>query len=476
MKKFLALVLALCMALSICSFAGAEEKTYNMPEMNTTDPITLTFMTWDDFELTQVLIEAFEAKYPNITVEMIQTTTADVTAQLTNFAADGALPDVFFWLDLDPLLANKYMGDISLYLENDEEAQTKLYSSLRNVGYVDGKRCYFTAGEFLPAVVYLDKAVFDKLNVEMPGQDWTWEQMCDLIETQLTDPSQGIWSYNFFMGPVTMGPIALTNNALGEFGWDGESYNFGTGWVECVEQQTKWAREGQQAIQGSEAYLAVVPDDMWPGESGHVGIQMDAYWTMNNIYTQTAALERGLQMVPYNQPIGEGTEEAGQFAWIDMVSISSTTEHPREAYELLKFLTWGKEGWMVRAENYPTVLNANGDPIYRLPGSLPMIQDEEVNAALAPLFPDLGYWNDWESYLANIQNPVTFGGRAIPGFTAFVNDYYHGSDFNGVVGIENAIRDGVIDPYDYTDNLDKKGREYYDVAMEAFYAVYGQAE
>ena len=51
MKKFLSLVLALCMALSLCSFASAE--AYNMPEMNTTDPIELTFMTWDDFELTQ---------------------------------------------------------------------------------------------------------------------------------------------------------------------------------------------------------------------------------------------------------------------------------------------------------------------------------------------------------------------------------------------------------------------------------------
>ena len=475
MKKFLSMVLALVMALSLCSFAGAEGE-YNMPEMNTTDPITLTFMTWDDFELTQALADLFMEKYPNITVEIIQTTTADVTAQLTNMAAEGSLPDVFFWLDLDPLLANPYMMDITEYVENDEEAQTLLYPSLRRVGYVDGKRCYFMAGENLPAVIYLDKAVFDKLNKELPSQDWTWEEMLDLIENELTDPSQGIWAYNYYMGPVTLGPVALTDNVTGEFGWDGESYNFGAGWVEMVEFQTEMARQGKQAIQGSAEYLAVVPDDMWPGEAGHVAIQMDAYWTMNNIYTQPAALERGLQMVPYNVPLGAETENGGQFSWLDMVSISSTCEHPREAYELMKFLTWGKEGWLARAELYPVITNANGDILYRLAGSLPMIQDEEVNAALAAIMPDLGYWNDWESFFANICNPVTFGGRTIPGFNAFVNDYYHGSDFNGVVGIEGAIRENAIDPYDYIDTLDAKGREYYDATMAAFYAVYGVAE
>ena len=470
MKKLVSMLLALVMVLSLCSFSVAES---TVPELNTTDEITIKFMTWDDFELTQALADKFHELHPNITVEIIQTTTADCTATLTNLAADNNLPDVFFWLDLDPLMANPMCLDISPYLEADEEAQTKLYQSLRRVGYVDGKRSYFMPGEFLPAVIYLDKAVFDKLNKELPAQDWTWEQMLELIET-MTDPAQGIWAYNFFMGPVTLGPIALTDNVIGEFGWDGENYHFDTGWVEMVEKQSEYARLGYQAIQGSDAYKAVVPDDMWPGESGHVAIQMDAYWTMNNIYTQPAALERGLQMVPYNAPIGEDVEEGGQFGWIDMVSISATTEHPREAYEVAKFLTWGKEGWLERANLYGVLTNEAGDKLYRLPGSLPVVEDEEVVAALTPLFPDLGYWNDWSSYLANIKNPVTFGGRTIPGFNTFIADYYHGSDYNGYVGIEAAINAGAIDPYDYTDALDEAGRTYYQDAMKVFYSVYGE--
>ena len=475
MKKF-SLLLVLVLVMSMFSFSASAE--YNMPELNTTDPITITFMTWDDYELTEALAAKFMELHPNITVEIIRTTTSDVDATLLNLAAEGNLPDVFFWLSLDPLLANKMMYDITEYVENDAEYQEKMYASLKNVGYVDGKRCYFMAGENLPAVVYLDKSVFDKLNVEMPSQDWTWEEMCELIET-MTDASQGIWAYNYYMGPVTCGPVALTDNAKGEFGWDGESYNFEI-WAECMEAQSEYARKGYQAIQSSDEYLAVVPDDLWPGESGHVAIQMDAYWTLNNIYTQDYCLERGVNMVPYNVPTGEDTENGGKFSWVDFICIGANTEHPREAYEVAKFLTWGKDGWLARAELYPTITDEAGNLLYRVPGSMPMINDDEVIAALSAIMPELKtasgdvYWSDWSGFLANCTNPVTFGGRTIPGFNNFVNLYYHGSDFNGYTGIESAINANAINLWDYVDTLNTTGRTYYDETMAVFTSVYGE--
>ena len=98
-----------------------------------------------------------------------------------------------------------------------------------------------------------------------------------------------------------------------------------------------------------------------------------------------------------------------------------------------------------------------------------MIQDDDVNAALAPLFSDLGCWNDWEAYLASIRIPVAFGGRAIPGFITFITDCYHGSDYAGYTGIEAAI-----DPYGYADKLNEAGRQYYEDAMKVFFSVYGE--
>ena len=474
MKKLVSLLLVLAMALSLCSFAAAEN---TVPELNTTDEITISFLTWDDFELTQALADKFHEKYPNITVEIIRTTTADIAGELLNRAATNDLPDVYFWLDLEPLMAGKYMYDFTEYIENDEEAQTSLYNTLKRVGYLDGKRCYFMAGEFLPATVYCDANVFDKMNVELPPQDWKWEDMLELID-KLADPSQGYWGYfNGMYGLVTGGPIALTDNAIGEFGWNGESYDFASGWVDSIEKQNENLRLGKTLNVTSEEYLALNLGDEWGGQTGHVGIVTDAFWTLNNIYSKPICTDRGTKMIPYNPPVGQDTENAGQLAFLDMYSISATCEHPREAYELAKFLTWGKEGWMERIKLFPTITwESTGEKAYDVPNCLPMITDEEVVSEYVKLMPDLGYWNDWAAFMDGIQNPVTWGSRTIPGFASFVNNYYHGSDYNGTVGIEAAIAEGTVDPYDYTDKLAEAGRKYYDDAMEVFYGVYGKPE
>ena len=111
MKKFLSTLLAVVMMLSMFAPAMAEET--GLPEMNTTDPITLSLLLWDDYELVRALADKFTEKYPNITVELLYTTTDTVNADLTNMAASGDLPDIYFWLDLDPLLANPWMADIT---------------------------------------------------------------------------------------------------------------------------------------------------------------------------------------------------------------------------------------------------------------------------------------------------------------------------------------------------------------------------
>jgi multiple sugar transport system substrate-binding protein len=352
-----------------------------------------------------------------------------------------------------------------------------LYDTLKKVGYLDGQRCYFMAGEFLPATVYCDANVFEKMNVELPPQDWKWEDMLDLID-KLADPSQGYWGYfNGMYSLVTGGPIALTDNAIGEFGWNGEAYDFASGWVESIERQNENLRLGKTLNVTSEEYLALNLGDEWGGQTGHVGIVTDAFWTLNNIYSKPISTDRGIKMVPYNPPVGADTENAGQLAFLDFYSISYTCEHPREAYELAKFLTWGKEGWLERIKLFPELTwESTGEKAYDVPNCLPMITDEEVVDAYVALMPDLGYWNDWAAFMDGIQNPVTWGSRSIPGFASFVNNYYHGSDYNGTVGIEAAIAAGTVDPYDYTDKLAEAGRQYYDEAMAVFYGVYGQPE
>ena len=72
MKKLLSILLVLCLVLpGIGVFA--EEST-GLPEMNTTDPITLTFFDtgWGyNHAMSRLMAKAFTEKYPNITINVV---------------------------------------------------------------------------------------------------------------------------------------------------------------------------------------------------------------------------------------------------------------------------------------------------------------------------------------------------------------------------------------------------------------------
>ncbi|GEB29299.1 hypothetical protein ABG980_09715 [Enterococcus casseliflavus] len=57
--------------------------------------------------------------------------------------------------------------------------------------------------------------------------------------------------------------------------------------------------------------------------------------------------DKGINYVPYTIPKGNGDKEHKP-AYVDFGGISSTTEYPREAFELLKFMSWGSECWDAR--------------------------------------------------------------------------------------------------------------------------------
>ena len=130
----------------------------------------------------------------------------------------------------------------------------------------------------------------------------------------------------------------------------------------------------------------------------------------------------------------------------------------------LTFILWD-DFELVRAladkftEKYPNIT------VELIHTSTDTVQSELISMAANKEMPD-----------TNITSPATFGGRTIPGFNAFINDYYHNSDFNGVIGVYNAVRANAIDAHDYIDDLNEKGREYYDAAIKSFTAIYGVTE
>lgn len=441
-----------------------------LPAM-TTDNITISYAVWDDYEMTRYLADKFMEKYPNITVELKELPLTGYNDALVNLANTEGLPDCYMFLhDLGLVTRNGWMLDITEYFDNDPEV-AQYFDSLKLTSKLfDGKRAFVIACEYLPICVYLDRAVFNKLNVEMPDYNWTYEQMLDLMKS-MTRPDQNIFGYNNYLGIITMAPIVL-NDSQSEFGWDGSNYKFEGAWADAVNTEAEFQRLGYHALINTEAWGAASGDaTIWPGASGLVAMQLDAWWTMNNIYSKSEAKEKGIDMVPYVVPRGENAQTNRKPAFLDFGAVSAGTEHPREAWELLKWMSFSKEAWMHRIDAFASLTDDAGNKLYDLPNCLPLINDDELWAAYAKLYPDDPAY---AAFFKLANEPVPLGGDGIPGFAAFLADVYNGSDFNGVIGIEGAVMQGVIDANDVAADFNKKGREYYDLAMDEFYAIYGE--
>ncbi|WP_067841214.1 ABC transporter substrate-binding protein [Amphibacillus sediminis] len=443
--------------------SGEEHDDSGLPPM-TDEEITLTFGSWLTGEMNTYLAEKFMEKYPNIKVEVIEAS-GDLGWNdfLTNLASDGDLPDVFWYNgNLDVAIRNMWLGDFTEYFEADPETD-RLLDTLVDVGYFDGERKLAAASAQFPFAVFLDENLFEQQNVEMPSPDWTYSEMLDLIE-EMTIPEQGIYGVNMGTNLVTMAPI-VNEDAYGEFGWDGERFDMTGEWADSVTKRAEFVRNGNHAPFGGtdEAEAAFGDRDIWAAETGKVAIHFDAFWTIGQ-FKLDAFTDKGINFVPYPVPRGDNAETLNKPAYVDLSSISPVTEHPREAYELMKFMGWGREGWEHRLEAFRSLTYDNGERVFNHPEGLPLLKDEELWEELRKLLPEGHYYDD---YLERVKHPISLGGRVLPGFDWFLDEVYFGGEYGNV---EDAVMNGEVNAHDVAGELTDLLNSYHQKSLdELFY-------
>ncbi|MBT0769168.1 sugar ABC transporter substrate-binding protein [Kineosporia sp. J2-2] len=165
------------------SDAGAEAADYTEPAADIT--ADLTFSLWDQtqVEALQQNIASFQEKYPNIKVTISVTPFAQYFTKLQTQASSDTLPDLF-WMNgpnFQLYAGNGKIAPITGPIEAGvidpgkyPEALTTLYS-LDDVQYGVPKDMD-TIG------VWVNKAVFEKAKVDLPGEDWTWQEFQSTAE------------------------------------------------------------------------------------------------------------------------------------------------------------------------------------------------------------------------------------------------------------------------------------------------------
>lgn len=332
MKRITALMLMLVFIFSFSVFAEEE--------------VTISYASWADPEIEEEMVNRFMEEYPHINVEIDDSIDWPWNESLGAAASAGNLPDVFYVFEIPVSVQNEWVNDISPYYDADPETD-RMYEDMADTAVYDGGRYAVPSFQF-PLGVYINKTLFEEYNIEIPSYDWTLDDMYNLA-IRLTNPADdifGIQGTNFHEHWP-----AVNNHDLGWNAYDGEKFRFTSSeWIDAYNTGREMRTLGVDADALTDEEREEIFGDAGanPFVEGNVAMNVDYSWFLPTVPEMEEEGAGEIAFYPY--PGGED----GQSTYVvtDYIGMSSVTEHPEEAYKLMKFMTFGETGMMNRMDIY----------------------------------------------------------------------------------------------------------------------------
>ena len=494
-RKLLACLMVLTLLLGCVSFTAAEGVTgeteevvidgitYHKAADMTQDEIELTYFHFDQDETVKALADRFMEIYPNIkvTVQYENVSTYDDTLlTLMGNSGGGIKPDVIMYSDCDFALSNMLLRDISAYWDSDPETK-KIASTIESagVGTFMTKGRYAVPVKFFPTGMYIDRNVLEALNMDAPERDWTWEDMIDLIkEATVPNSPDGIAYYGcgYYNRLDSYYGIAASQDIIGEFGFDGKDFDLGV-WAVGEQEFSDLKLGGYIAPSTETQAMEDWLDDWeaWAGASGHVALFTEAFWTFQGTWNTEAYQQYNLDIVPYVVPAvseEDASKDHHTIATIDFGGITPACEHPREAYELLKFMSFGIDGWKTRIQIYndETKTNKSGLPLKHDVMPCPITTDQEVWDAYIDMYckgMDEEHVQCWREYFESCMQPIPYGWTSIAGYWNYCDEYFNH------IGIHDLVDSGKAKAADYAEEATRMANLYHANAMLRYFGPDG---
>ncbi len=494
-KKLLSVLLAATMVVGLTACGGKESGgakvereaikeingyTYTLNQELTTEDITLKYFHFDQDETVQYLANRFMELYPNIKVEAVYENVSTYGDTLLAKVAGGDTPDVIMYSDADFALSNQLLMDISEYYNADPETQNLADTvNSAGLGTFQTKGRYAVPVKFFPGVMFIDKNVLETLNVPAPTQNWTWKEMIELIKKcTVKDSPDGMAYYGIgvYNRLDSYYGIAASQDIIGEFGYNGDTCDL-SGWAVGEQEFADLAVGG---------YRAPVPEtqenedwtgdwEQWFGSTGHVALFSEAFWTYQGTWATEGFKQYNLDVVPYVVPAVNSADAAADhhsIATIDFGGVTSGCKYPREAYELLKFMSFGVDGWMTRLEVYndESYTNASGLALKYDVMPAPITKNQDVWEGYIKMYTkgmDDEHVEAWRNYFASCMQPIAFGWTSIAGYWNYCDGYFN------KIGIHDLVDRGTNKAADFQVEATEQANYYHATAMIEYFGPNG---
>jgi multiple sugar transport system substrate-binding protein len=348
MVKKLVVVFAVCLLLLFvlsCTVGNPEGKTSGGAEKT-----KVVFMYWgtpDEKATVEQYIVSFEKKHPDIEVQRIHVPATDYPPKLQTMIAGGTPPDVMYMgaEDFPRYATNSVFLDLQPFINNDKDFHVDAYYPALLDQFKYRGDLYGVAKDFTTLVLYYNKDLFDKSKVAYPNDKWTWKDFRTAAEKLTIKGNGEMGQYGF-----------VVENWIGE-------------WVPWIwqnngevmsEDGTKWLLGDPKYIDNNVQAFEFLTGLMFgknpvaPGPSittdqgtmeffktGKVAMCTYGRWACMDF--KNLKFHWDVSVLPMNK------KRASTLLTV-CYAISGITKHPKESWELVKYLT-GSDGETATAES-----------------------------------------------------------------------------------------------------------------------------
>lgn len=457
-KKSIVMILILCISLHCLSGCSIDEDveidgiTYTKSQDLTDEKIELSYYSFEDEAVTRHMVERFMKLYPNIRVNYTCKNRGDYETDLERIVSNQELPDIIMY-DNSPdfFLGRNLFMDISKYWEEDTETE-ELLSTINECGigtFQSGVR-YVVPFRYYPGAVFVDLNVLKKLNIEVPPKDWSWDQMLQIVEKARVKAEKSpdkMDFYGYYSSEYNLGDIyqtAVGGNVKGQSGFNGEKFDL-TDWTTGIQAHIDLCKK--DCISPGNLPNAFFESTASCDQSAHVAVLIHSFEHFQGTWNTAESKKHGFDIVPYVAPAvkGSGTSpDRHNLSKMEFAGISSSCKHPREAYELLKFMSYGKDGWKTRIQMYGDEKISTGfEPVKTAGMPAPVTKDEEIWQAYKDMFcegMDKEHRDYWDYYFDRCKNPIPFGTAVIAGYS----DYESNCLRREITGSQDRVYDRLL--------------------------------
>jgi multiple sugar transport system substrate-binding protein len=350
MKRLLPLLL-LFFALAACAPGAAEQRTG--ATLSDDEIVELVYQDWrtDWFPgMAQEMLDEFHQLHPNIRVYYTPDP-EDVPGDMPPIFDAGTAPDVVNGCcDFFPAWAQAgYLLDLRPYVERDIDPAliAEWDSAQYNSFFIDGGAQYALPKYHGALAVFYNKDLFDQYGVPYPSRDWTYDDYLSAMQTLTVDndTNRGIDVWGSTFDPI-YDRVQIHVNSFG-----GHYVNPDDP-TDCVLDEPEavaaleWlrARMWDDRVMATTLALSKVETRraFW---EGRVAMVEDGSWALKDILSN-ADFRVGVATFP------AGPVQRATLASTDGFAISATTDHPEEAWELIKFLTGKEYGLAMARANF----------------------------------------------------------------------------------------------------------------------------